>query len=154
MLNVIKEQKGSVLVVRLAGSIEESVNFDQLIGPPPAELHVVCKEVPRINSIGVKAWIRYFQSAQAKGTKISFIECSTAIVEQINLISNFTCGGQVVSIFVPFSCTGCKSELVGLFKTDDLKKMQLKLPDLKCSKCGGKAVFDDIPEEYFGFLVR
>lgn len=154
MLNVVKEQKGNVLVVRLAGSIEESVNFDQMIGPPPDELHVNSKEVPRINSVGVKAWIKYFQTANAKGTKLRFVECSTAIVEQINLISNFSCGGIVESIYVPFSCTACKSELVGLFKTDDLKKIQLKLPDLKCTKCGGKAVFDDIPEEYFGFLMR
>jgi anti-anti-sigma regulatory factor len=154
VVNVVKEQKGSVLVVRLSGSIEESVNFDQLIGPPPAELWVNCKEVPRINSVGVKGWIKYFQSAQTKGTKLKFVECSTAIVEQINLISNFTCGGTVESIFVPFSCTSCKTELVGLFKCEDLKKLQLKLPDLKCTKCGGKAVFDDIPEEYFGFLSR
>jgi anti-anti-sigma regulatory factor/DNA-directed RNA polymerase subunit RPC12/RpoP len=154
LVNVVKEQKGSALVVRLTGSIEESVNFDQLIGPPPGELWVNCKEIPRINSVGVKAWIKYFQSCQAKGTKLKFFECSTAIVEQINLISNFTCGGAVESIFVPFSCTGCKSELVGLFKCEDLKKIQMKLPDLKCSKCGGKAVFDDIPEEYFGFLMR
>lgn len=154
MVNVVKEQKGNALIVRLAGSIEESVNFDQLIGIPPAELHVNCKEVPRINSVGVKAWIKYFQSCQAKGTILKFTDCSTAIVEQINLISNFICGGTVESIFVPFSCTGCKSELVGLFKTDDLKKLNLNLPDLKCSKCSGKAVFDDIPEEYFAFLTR
>lgn len=154
MLNVVKEQKGPALIVRFSGSIEESVNFDQLIGPPPAELQVYCKEVPRINSVGVKAWIKYFQSCQAKNTKLTFVECSTAIVEQINLISNFTCGGRVESIYVPFSCTQCKGELVGLFKTDDLKKMQMKLPELKCTKCGGKAVFDDIPEEYFGFLMR
>ncbi len=154
MVNVVKEQKGNALIVRLAGSIEESVNFDQLIGAPPAELHVNCKEVPRINSVGVKAWIKYFQSCQAKGTILKFTDCSTAIVEQINLISNFTCGGTVESIFVPFSCTGCKSELVGLFKTDDLRKLNLNLPDLKCSKCSGKAVFDDIPEEYFAFLTR
>lgn len=154
MVNVVKEQKGNALVVRLTGSIEETVNFDQLIGPPPAELWVNCKEVPRINSVGVKGWIKYFQAATAKGTKLKLMECSTSIVEQINLISNFTCGGTVESIFVPFSCTGCKTELVGLFKCDDLKRLQLKLPELKCSKCGGKAVFDDIPEEYFGFLMR
>ena len=154
MLNVVKEQKGSALLVRLSGSVEESVNFDQLIGPPPPELIVSSKEIPRINSVGVKAWIKYFQTAQAKGTKLTFIECSTAIAEQINLISNFTCGGTVESIYVPFACTSCKSELVGLFKTADLKKLNLKLPELKCTKCGGKAVFDDIPEEYFGFLAR
>jgi hypothetical protein len=154
MVNVVKEQKGNALLVRLAGSIEESVNFDQLIGLPPGELHVNTKEVPRINSVGVKSWIRYFQAVAAKGTKLRFQECSTAIVEQINLISNFTCGGEVESIFVPFACTNCKSELVGLFKTDDLRRIGLKLPELKCSKCAGKAVFDDIPEEYFGFLTR
>ncbi len=154
MVNVVKEQKGNALVVRLAGSIEESVNFEQLIGPPPAELHINCKEVPRINSVGVKAWIKYFQGAAAKGTQLKFMECSTAIVEQINLISNFACGGEVESIYVPFSCSNCGSELVGLFKTGDLKKLNFQLPDLKCSKCGGNAVFDDIPEEYFGFLTR
>jgi hypothetical protein len=154
VLNIVKEQKGNVLVVRLSGSIEESVNFDQLIGPPPAELQVVCKDIPRINSVGVKSWIKYFQGAQAKGSKIRFTECSTAIVEQINLISNFTAGGTVESIYVPFSCEKCRSELVGLFKTEDLKKMNYNIPDLKCTKCGSKAVFDDIPEEYLSFLAR
>ena len=153
MLNVVKEQKGDVLIVRLSGSIEESVNFEQMIGEPPAELHVNCKGVPRINSVGIKAWIKYFQSVEAKGTKIVFQECSTAIVEQINLISNFTCGGEVESIYIPFSCEHCKSELVGLFKTEVLKQIAFKIPELKCSKCGSRAVFDDIPEEYFNFLM-
>ena len=47
MVNVVKEQKGTALVVRLTGSIEENVNFDQLIGPPPGELWVNTKEVLR-----------------------------------------------------------------------------------------------------------
>lgn len=154
MLNVSKEQVGNVLVVRLSGSIEESANFDKLIGTPVGEMQIHCKDVPRINSVGVKAWIKYFQGAQARGTKLKFTECSTAIVEQINLISNFTCGGVVESIYVPFACEKCRTELIGLFKTDDLKKLKFELPDLKCSKCGGKTVFDDIPEEYFGFLMK
>jgi hypothetical protein len=115
---------------------------------------VNCKEVPRINSVGVKAWIKYFQAATSAGTKLKFTDCSTAIVEQINLISNFTCGGEVESVYVPFACTNCKSELVGLFKVPDLKQFGQDIPELKCTKCGGKAVFDDIPEEYFGFLER
>ncbi len=157
MINVIKEQKGNSLTVKMAGSIEESVNFEQIIGPSPGagnELQVNTKEVPRINSVGVKAWIKYFQMVSGSGAKLKFIECSTAIVEQINLILNFTCGGEVESIYVPFTCTACKGELVGLFKTVDLKKMELQLPELKCTKCGGKATFDDIPEEYFAFLSR
>ncbi|HLE00444.1 MAG TPA: hypothetical protein VJB59_09300 [Bdellovibrionota bacterium] len=154
MINVVKEQKGNSLLVRLTGSIEESVNFEQIIGLTSPELIVNCRDVPRINSVGVKAWIKYFQSLQAKNIKMHFIECSTAIVEQINLISNFIPEGCVESIYVPFSCGTCKSELVGLFKTEDLKKLEFKLPPLKCTKCSGQASFDDIPEEYFSFLMR
>jgi endogenous inhibitor of DNA gyrase (YacG/DUF329 family) len=154
MINVIKEQKGNELHVRLSGSIEESVNLEQLIGPPPALLHVYSKEVSRINSVGVKGWIKFFQGIQSRGTRLHFHECSMAIVEQINLISNFTCGGTVESIYVPFCCSSCKSDMIALFKTGDLKKVQFNLGPQKCPKCGGNAEFDDIPEEYFGFLSR
>ena len=122
--------------------------------PPPAELLVNCKEIPRINSVGVKAWIKYFQSAQAKGTKLNFIECSTAIVEQINLISNFICGGVVESVYVPFACNSARASSWACSRRKISRSLNLQLPELKCTKCGGKAVFDDIPEEYFGFLSR
>lgn len=154
MINVTKEQKGKVLVVKLTGSVEENVNFEQLIGAPPEELEVNSREIQRINSVGVKAWIKYFQTCQAKGTKLTFSECSTVIVEQMNLISNFTCGGSIKSVYVPFLCSQCQSELIGLFETANLKQIITKPMALKCSKCGGKAEFDDIAEEYFTFLLR
>ena len=154
MLNVLKERNGEVLVVRLVGSIEESVNFESLIGPAVPEIQVNCREVPRINSIGVKAWIKYFSSLQQRGTKLRFVECSTAIVEQINLISNFTCGGTVESIYLPFSCGGCKGEFIASFKVEDLRRIAQNVPEMTCPKCSGKAIFDDIPEEYFAFLDR
>jgi anti-anti-sigma regulatory factor len=154
MLNVVKEAKGDALLVKLSGSIEESVNFEALIGPTPSKLIVNCKEIPRINSVGVKAWIKYFGALQQKGTQLTLLECSAAIVEQINLISNFSCGAAVESVYVPFSCGSCGAELFGLFPTETLKKNGLQVPSVKCTKCGGQAEFDDIPEEYFGFLQR
>lgn len=155
MLHVVKDQRGDTLLVKLTGSIEENVDFATLIGTPPTKkVDLLLKEVPRINSVGVKAWIRYFQGLAQKGIQLRFLECSTAIVEQINLISNFTCTGTVESIYVPFCCNSCNTELLGLFRTADLKKINFNVPDLKCSKCGGTASFDDIPEEYFGFLNR
>lgn len=154
MVNIVKEKKDNVLAVRISGSIEENVDFGQLIGEPSAEMHIYCKEVVRINSIGVKAWIKYFQTLQARNVRLKFMECSTAIVEQVNMISNFTSGGVVESLFLPFVCGNCKTELVGLFRSEDVAKMNKQIPDLKCSKCGGKASFDDIPEEYFAFLDR
>lgn len=154
MLNVVKEQTGSALIVRLVGSIEESASFEKLLGTPAPEMHIYCKEVSRINSVGVKGWIKYFLDAKEKGSRLKFFECSPAIVEQINLISNFTAGGQVESIYIPYSCQQCRAELLGLCKAEDAKRMISGVPSLKCSKCGGTAEFDDIPEEYFNFLTR
>lgn len=155
MLHVVKEEHGDVLLVKFSGSIEENVDFTALLGTPSApKMDLVLKEVLRINSIGVKAWIRYFSAAVSKGVQIRLFECSTAIVEQVNLISNFACGGTVESMYLPFCCATCGTELLGLFRTADLKRIKFAIPDLKCSKCGGTASFDDIPEEYFGFMTR
>lgn len=154
VLQATKEQKGRALHIRLTGVIDEHTNFEELIGPPPGELVVHCKDVLRINSVGVKLWIKYFQTCSEKGTKLTFTDCSPAIVEQINLVYNFTFGGTIESIVVPFVCTSCRTELLGAFKVEDLKKIQLKIPDLKCTKCGGKAEFDDLPDVYLGFLSR
>jgi len=155
MVTAAKEDKGGVTVIRLSGSVEESVDFEQVVGPPMGgEVHVYCKEVPRINSVGVKGWIKYFTACAGAGATIKFFECSTAIVEQINMIANFAPGNHVESIYAPFACASCGAELVGLFKVEDIKKANMNLPKLKCSKCGGEAEFDDIPEEYFAFLSR
>lgn len=155
VIQVNKEVKGDTLVLRFLGSVEENVDFATIIGNITVpKIDVYLKEVPRMNSVGVKSWVKYFQNVAAKGVQLRFLECSTAIVEQINLISNFTCGAKVESIFVPFCCSSCGAELLGLFKSEDIKRIGLNIPELKCSKCGGKATFDDIPEEYFGFLMR
>ncbi|NBU22107.1 hypothetical protein EBS43_11975 [bacterium] len=154
MIEVKREKSGSVDMIFLNGSIEESVSFETIIGQPIPEMHVNCKGISRINSIGVKSWIAYFQTCQKSGTKITFYECSSAIVEQINLISNFLCGGKVDSIFLPYSCKGCKSELAALFPVSELRKLGSDIPNQKCNKCGNVAEFDDIPEEYLGFLTR
>jgi hypothetical protein len=151
---VKKEQAGELQKLHFSGFLGEGVNLDQMIGPTSKEVQVFCKDLVRINSMGVKLWINFFSSRTKAGAKLSFVECSPAIVKQINLISNFTCGGDVESIYVPFLCTKCNSEFNALLKTVELRKNPDKDPEVSCSKCSGKATFDDIREEYFAFLVR
>jgi anti-anti-sigma regulatory factor/DNA-directed RNA polymerase subunit RPC12/RpoP len=154
MIQVEKTMSGSVSVFKISGTIEENTNLDEALGTPQPQMEINCKGISRINSIGVKGWIKYFQNCQTKGSKLIFSECSTAIVEQINLISNFACGGKVESIYLPYSCAQCRNELAGLMKVEELKKLSMKLPALNCNKCSGKAEFDDIPEDYLAFLNR
>lgn len=154
VLNVKREQQGNTLILRLSGVIDETVDFNAVIGATAPDTVLQCKEVSRINSVGVKAWVQFFQDRAAKGTKLRFVECSPSIVEQFNLIRNFACGGRIETVYLPFSCTSCKKSLVGLFKVEDLKRSNFATPTLKCTKCGANAVFDDVPEEYFRFATR
>lgn len=156
MLNVTKEAKGNVLVASLVGVIDETTDFSKLIGDSlPKELHLNCKGVTRINSMGTRGWVKYFEAVSARGTLVTLKDCSPAIVEQLNLIVNFAPKGEVESVCVPFYCNSCSSQLIASFRTADLKKSQLNVPSLKCPKCPqGTAVFDDVPSEYFAFIAR
>lgn len=141
-------------MVELSGIINEHAVFDQLIASPAQEMRISCKAITRINSVGVRMWINSFQKVLAKGVKITLVECSTVIVEQLNMIVNFSAGMKVESILVPLSCGKCRAGSVALFKSEDLKATGFNIPDGKCPACGGTATFDDIAEEYFHFLSR
>jgi hypothetical protein len=152
VLKVKKEKVGNDLNVWIQGFIDETSDFNQALGVLPPAVNLYTKEVSRINSTGVKAWLQYFRAARDKGTKLKFLECSSAIVEQINLIPDFTCGGTVASICVPYLCAKCGEELHKISTTEEIKKTGFKIPNIKCDGCGGDASFDDIAAEYFRFL--
>ena len=154
MLKILREQLGQTLVLKLAGDVIEGTDFDQLIGKTAPDTQLNCKDITRMNSVGVKTWIKYFQKESKSGTKLRLVECSPAVVEQINLIVNFVCGGTVESIYLPYACKKCKKYLVKFSKVSDLKNSGLKAPVVACDVCGGEALFDDILEEYFLFMTR
>jgi hypothetical protein len=156
MIHIEKEENGEVLVVRIKGSIEETAHFEKLIGPPsPATyLMVYCAEVVRINSVGTKAWIRYFQQCREKGAKLSFHELPTCLVDQANLISDFLTGAHIESIFLPFCCRHCGTHFLGLQKVEQLRADMFKIDPSSCTKCNQQAEFDDLPQHYLSFLMR
>lgn len=154
MATATKEQKGSVTVVKLSGAIDEATDFNALIGPPSGSLVVYSRGVTRINSVGVKNWIRFFAALQQKGIPFSFEELGAPLVENSNMVQNFTCGGPVFSVAIPYECKACGANLTSAMKTADIKAAGFRIPVAKCPKCGGQAEFDDVAEEYFAFLTR
>lgn len=156
MLTITKNSVGpNVLAATLAGDIGPDMNLEGAIGPVTSgELQVSCKGVTRINSVGVKLWIQYFSALRKAKVSLRFTECPPILVQQMNMISNFALAAEVSSLYVPFSCEKCGTELVGLFNTPDIQKLNFEIPALKCTKCGGSAEFDDVPAEYFAFLQR
>lgn len=154
MLTVTREEKDGVFRLKLSGTVDEHVSFDELIGELPPKVEVVCRDLSQINSLGVKAWVDFWAKMTGRGTELLFSECPPPIVEQLNYITNFSGGGTVVSVSVPFNCEKCHKELRGIVKSEDLRKVAYKLPPVKCPKCNAKAHFDDSPEDYFAFLIR
>ena len=153
LVTVTKQQSGTATVFKLDGSVDELFKPDEQLGPPPPEMVIYCKGIKSINSVGVKGWIKYFKKAAKGGSKLVFRECSSAIVQQLSMIPDMAAGGVVESIYVPFACSKCHSELQALYSTADLIKSGCQIAPMKCSRCSGEAVFDDIPDEYFNFLT-
>jgi hypothetical protein len=154
VLKVHREQQAEHLILTLSGEVIESIDFASVIGPTSAKTTLICKDVSRINSRGIRDWIEFFQKEITQGTHLHFVDCSPAVVEQMSLISNFACGGTIHSIYVPFSCPGCNKHSTVLYQVPDLKTVDLDRLSTICQHCGSIAVFDDIPAEYFLFLNR
>ncbi len=154
MFKAEAEQQGTRLNLRFLGTVDETFRLEAIDPRKVKELHVHCKGVVRINSMGVKAWFKFFQAVQGQKIPVTFHECSTAVVEHFNQTQGSLAGAKVESVMVPFSCDACHSDLVGFFRVEALRKAGFEVPPLDCPKCGGSAHLDDFPDEYFGFLKK
>ena len=148
------QQREDVTYVKLAGVIDEDNELGTLaekLGGGTAVIDV--SEIERINSCGVRDWVNWLGKAEKGGAKIVLVECSPAIVAQINLVNNFTGQGVVKSFYAPYFCPNCDLEKVLLVETRDMHGTQpFKAPSCRCDECDGPMDFDDMEESYFAFL--
>lgn len=154
MITVTREQKNGLTSIRISGIIDEQVDLQAKIGALPARVNIICRDIAALNSSGVRAWMVFFGRAAKARIHLTYSDCPPSIVEQLNSIKNFGCGGKVISVSIPFTCSQCRNEARGTVKTEDLKSVAYQLPPVKCPKCGAPASFEDTAERYFGFLIR
>jgi anti-anti-sigma regulatory factor len=150
------QQREDVTYVKLSGVIDEDNELNTLadkLGTGTAVIDV--SEIERINSCGVRDWVNWLAKAEKGGAKIVLVECSPAIVAQINLVNNFTGNGVVKSFYAPYFCPNCDLEKVLLVETRDMAGTQpFKAPSCRCDECDGPMDFDDMEESYFAFLAN
>ncbi len=143
-----------VTYVKLSGVIDEDnelAGLGEKIGAGTAIIDV--SEIERINSCGVRDWVNWLGKIEKNGAKVILVECSPAIVAQINLVNNFTGQGVVKSFYAPYFCPNCDLEKVLLVETRDLAgSAPFKAPSCRCDECDGPMDFDDMEESYFAFL--
>ncbi|MBP6628719.1 MAG: hypothetical protein KA297_04765 [Kofleriaceae bacterium] len=146
-------QREDVSYVKLAGVIDEDNQLGELVDQIPSGTAVIdLGEIERINSCGVRDWVNWLSRLEGQRTKVVLVECSPAIVAQINLVNNFTGSGVVKSFYVPYFCPECDEEKVLLVEATDMGPAPHEPPTCRCDECDLVMDFDDMPDSYFAFL--
>src|SRR6266545_1264777 len=139
--------------VKLAGVIDEDNELTELTDKIHGRTVVIdLGEVDRINSCGVRDWVNWLGRVEARNVDVVLVECSPAIVAQINLVNNFTGTGVVKSFYVPYFCPECDEEKVLLVESSDMGPPPHEPPTCRCDECDLVMDFDDMPDSYFAFL--
>lgn len=148
------DREGDVLLVSLNGDIDENANLFELKALLSGDVRLDLGGVHHINSAGVRDWVNFIREAGELTSRITLVNCSPAIVMQMNMIANFRGGAAVESIFAPFACPSCDHEQDGLILITETLKAGLpeQVPHFTCDACGAELELDDIPERYFAFL--
>jgi anti-anti-sigma regulatory factor len=146
--------RDDVNFVKLAGVIDEDNELTELTEKIQASTVIIdLGEIERINSCGVRDWVNWLGKVENKNTEVVLVECSPAIVAQINLVNNFTGSGVVKSFYVPYFCPECDEEKVLLCEAADLGPPPHEPPTCRCDECDLVMDFDDMPDSYFAFLA-
>lgn len=147
--------RDDVTFVKLSGVIDEDNELADLTDKIPRGTAVIdLGEVERINSCGVRDWVNWLSQIEANNVKVVLVECSPAIVAQINLVNNFTGSGAVKSFYVPYFCPECDEEKVLLVESADMGPPPHEPPVCRCDECDLVMDFDDMPDSYFAFLAN
>ena len=147
------QHRGDVSYVKLGGVIDEDNELGDLVERIPTGTAVIdLGEIERINSCGVRDWVNWLSKLEGNGTRSVLVECSPAIVAQINLVNNFTGSGVVKSFYVPYFCPECDEEKVLLVEATDMGPPPHEPPTCRCDECDLVMDFDDMPDSYFAFL--
>src|SRR5687767_10615738 len=145
--------RDDVSYVKLSGVIDEDNELADLVDKiPPGTAVIDLGEIERINSCGVRDWVNWLGKLEGNATKVVLVECSPAIVAQINLVNNFTGNGVVKSFYVPYFCPECDEEKVLLVEASDMGPPPHEPPTCRCDECDLVMDFDDMPDSYFAFL--
>ncbi len=134
-----RETAEGVREVRVSGAIDGQAHLGALIEPARV-LRIDLAGVTRIDSLGVREWIRV-SSAIPETTEIVWVATGVPMATQLTMISNFADRARIESIHVPCRCTRCGLE----HRTTcaDLGQAELDVRRSTCNVCHAPLGLDD-----------
>jgi hypothetical protein len=111
--------------------------------------------VKKISSFGIREWIDFVADAAKQSKTLILIECAPKVVDQLNMVANFTAGGRVFSFYAPFRCDYCDSEHRVLLQVDRDHELikSMKLAERPCPSCKEASYFDEDGATFFSFMA-
>jgi len=151
-LVIEKKNDGNRMVLVIKGTIDQEAELKKVFSELSIPVIFDLEGIEMINSAGVREWVNAIAKLPTK-TPFTLERCSPRIVEQLNYVEAFLGHGEVVSFFAPYFCPKCKVETTVLLEVKVMRKKSGKNPPPQnCAKCKNLLEFDDIEEEYFGFI--
>lgn len=145
-----------LIYLRFSGAIDEDFAGKELADKLTARMVVLqLADIQRISSFGIREWIDFIQALDQKTDHIVLVECAQKIVDQINMVANFTGSGKVFSFYAPYRCDECDTEQRVILQLDrDWEVIKsLRPPELPCANCGELQHFDEDPITYFSYMM-
>jgi anti-anti-sigma regulatory factor len=141
--------------IRLSGVIDEDNDLSEIAKRVAKPIVVInTADVDRINSCGVRDWVTWLAELAKKGAEPYLVECSPAIMTQVNLVNNFVGTGTIKSFYAPYFCSACDTDKMLLIDVDEaLQSQPFRPPTCRCDQCDHTMEFDDIESSYFAFLA-
>ena len=140
--------------IRIQGVIDEDNALAELTNQLQGSVLLLdLAEVERINSCGVRDWVNWLNNLTAMGLRVVMMRCSPAIINQVNMVTNFSGDAIIHSFFAPyFNPETDEEKSVLLFTRDLIGQRPVKAPRVTCEETGYPMEFDDCEESYFAFV--
>jgi CheY-like chemotaxis protein len=140
--------------VLLQGDLSQSTEFDLLRQAlePYGQIELDMAAVGHVNSPGMAGWVRFL--AGLEGKVYSFRRCSMAFAMQASRVSRPFGTGMVLSIDAAYVCMACHKEELRLIEAKAVFRddAEILAPTFRCTECGGRLEFDDVPDRCLSFL--
>lgn len=142
----------------LSGEITENSPIKQFAGEIQAftgmTILLDMSDLHEVNSSGIANWMKFIEFLKNHKITVEFIKCSVTIVQQMNMVRQFSGGFKVRSIYCPYFCPNCDTEsIVKIEIPEGATSNIVDLPEnISCDNCDGTREFDDLAESYLSFL--
>ena len=142
--------RGPITYIEVSGVVDESFNPDELLAALNGTKAILnLKDVNRMSSFGVREWTHAMRRLCDQAERVYWVDCSHAIVSQLNLVANFAGNSKVLSVRAPFFCEACGADTE--VKCNVAGTEAIVLPEVMCPKCSKPMEIDEDPDTYFSF---